>query len=313
VTPGAERCGDCRYNANRPGAARTSEPTAGSFDQRWHDFNNYIGRTVTDTRDYRSREATARPDERVILHVSDLHIPFMDRESFARAVAENPDATDLDLGGDIFNANAASRFVQTEVPADPVDELAETTALLQWAAGNFRSVRLRRGNHVDRIRKFFAARVPPEMMFLVNGDPLRYIVAGLRRDGIENIELAEPIIAELPSSNWLSMVGDCVFAHAETSGAPKLKPAENLARFLRRWSQKLPSRPRVVVQEHNHVGGKAYDPELDALLIQAPCMSADQDYQFTPDLRGKPNQIGYVRIVQRAGVTDWNRSNFFLF
>ena len=112
----------------------------------------------------------------------------------------------------------------------------------------------------------------------------------------------------------MTMIGDCAFAHGETSSKVKMRPAEQVARWTRRWADKLDVVPRVIVQEHNHYGGQTYDHECRATLIQAPCLSDDHNYQAKADVRGSPNTLGYVRIVQdENGVTDINRSRYYTY
>jgi hypothetical protein len=143
-------------------------------------------------------------------------------------------------------------------------------------------------------------------------DPIHFIVEGLRREGVHNIHVAKPMVDGLETSNWGLMIGDCAFTHGETHGKLSTKPAENVARWMRRWERLLPQRPRVIVQEHNHRGGMYYDEELQALLIQAPCLSQNVEYQVTADLKYSPNQTGYTRIVQEDGCTLVNESRFYL-
>ena len=73
------------------------------------------------------------------------------------------------VGGDAMNCGAASRFI--ERPGDwtlPKDEFAQLTSVLQLLSETFEEVHCGLGNHVDRIRKFFAAAgIPPYMLFLV--------------------------------------------------------------------------------------------------------------------------------------------------
>lgn len=278
------------------------------FDERWALFTKWIGRSKPST-PAKPRKATGRT---IILHTGDWHIPHMNEDAFRATLEANPDADVCVVGGDSLNCSAFSRFIETDL-VNPRDEFAKLTLALQAVAERYPDVRVNVGNHPDRIRKYLAKRLDPWAMFLCHVNPIQFVVDGLRKEhGVENIKVAEPVIADLESSNWLTLIGDCAFTHAETHGKLQLRPAENTARWLRKWERHLPIRPRVIVQEHNHRGGLYYDEELQALLIQAPCLSQNVPYQTAGDLKYGPNQCGFVRIVQVDGVTQINDSRFYL-
>lgn len=278
------------------------------FDQRWETFTKWIGRSAP------SRPPKRLPGQsrKVILHTGDWHIPYMQEEAFHATLEANDDADICVVGGDALNCSAFSRFIESEL-VHPRDEFAKLTLALQAVAERYPDVRVNIGNHPDRIRKYLAKRLDPWALFLCQVNPIQFVVEGLRKEhGIDNIKVAQPVIPDLDSSNWLTLIGDCAFTHAETHGKLHLRPAENTARWLRKWDRHLPVRPRVVVQEHNHRAGLFYDDELQALLIQAPCLSRNVAYQTAGDLKYSPNQHGFVRIVQVDGVTQINESRFYL-
>jgi hypothetical protein len=147
----------------------------------------------------------------------------------------------------------------------------------------------------------------------VQTNPIQFVVDGLAREhGVRNIHVAKPMIDDLSSSNWGTLIGDCAFTHGETHGKISTRPAENVGRWFRRWERHLPVALRVVVQEHNHRGAMYYDEELGMYLIQAPCLSQNVAYQVGADIKYGPNQIGYTRIVQEDGCTLINESRFYL-
>lgn len=312
-SPDVSRCPLCILIQQDKQSDPAPEPST-LFDDNWKTFNAFIGRTVeAATFERANRSVTDKLNgKRVILHLSDLHIPHLDEKALAAALAANLDADTCVVGGDIFNAGSVSLKYSDREFSDPRNEIEQTTRVLQMLAKRFRVVHIKPGNHVERIRKFFQAKLPSYLLFLCQTDPLAYIVRGLRSEGITNIVLDEPAIEGLPSSNWLTVIGDCAFTHAEAHGKLQTRPAENAAKWLRKWSRKLKTVPRVIVQEHNHRGGKSPDQELGMLLIQCPALSHDQDYQVDPNLKYSPNQIGYVRIVQYDGITDWNESDYKL-
>lgn len=284
------------------------------FDERWDLFCRWIGRSKPSAR--RAGKGTGAqkngPARRIILHTGDWHIPHMHEAAFRATLEANADADVCVVGGDALNCSAFSRFIETDL-VNPRDEFARLALALQAVAEAFPEVYINVGNHPDRIRKYLSKRLDPWAMFLCQVNPIQFVVDGLRREhGIDHLHVAKPVILDHGQSNWLTMVGDCAFTHAETHGKLHLRPAENTARWLRKWDRFLPTRPRVVVQEHNHRAGLYYDDELACLLIQAPCLSEDVPYQTAGDLKYSPNQRGYVRLVQIDGKTQINESRPFL-
>lgn len=278
------------------------------FDERWATFNKWIGRSG------KASKARVIGDSSVILHIADMHIPYMDEGCFAAAVTANKDAGTLVIGGDALNCGAASRFIEGSFD-DPRTEMAQLSQVLLYASENFEEVHCNIGNHVDRIRKFFGARIPPYMMFLVETNPIQFVVEGLRKErGVNNIHIAKSVIDNHDGANWLTLLGSTAFTHAEKHGKASVKPAEESCRWLRRWQRHLPVWPDAIAQEHNHRGAKYYDEELGALLIQTPCCSTNHSYQMDATLKYGPNQLGWTRIVQKAdGTINVNESNYFLY
>jgi hypothetical protein len=284
-------------------------PPSTLFDEHWDTLCQWIGRTPV------LAHAVPPPaTSQDILHLCDLHIPHLNERAFARAINENRDCQTVVLGGDALNCAAASRFIEAEF-AHPKDEIAQLTMVLQLLSETFEEVVCGLGNHVDRIRKYFGSRIPPYMMFLVETNPVQYVIEGLRKErGLTNLRIAQPVMAGLDTGRWLTLVGDVAFTHAETHSKLKMRPAENVAHWLRKWQRHLPTWPRIVCQEHNHTGGKVYDDDLGAWLIQTPCLSENVNYQVESRIAYGPNQIGYTRIHRdAAGRSDGNASTFVLF
>lgn len=295
------------YPTQPPDAVEGPMPST-LFDERWATFCRWIGRSRASVKPP-TRPAAAR---KVILHTGDWHIPHMHEAAFRATLEQNEDADVCVVGGDALNCSAFSRFIESDL-VNPRDEFASLTLALQAVAERYPEVHINIGNHPDRIRKYLSKRLDPWAMFLCRTNPIQFVVDGLRKEhGIHHLRVATPIVLDHDQSNWATFVGDCAFTHAETHGKLHLRPAENTARWLRKWERFLPTRPRVVVQEHNHRGGMFYDDELGCLLIQAPCLSMDVPYQTAGDLKYAPNQRGWVRLVQVNGVTQINESRYYL-
>lgn len=316
TTHDSVQCVTCYQN--RGSRLSPFEPVTGDgppfstlFDDRWATFQQWIGRTKGSKRGLAKKVGLSR---RVITHSGDWHLPHMNWDAFYAWIEATKDADVCVVGGDALNAGAMSRFIEGSFTT-PQDEFAQLTQALQICAETWPEVHLNIGNHPERFRKYFGARLPPYVMFLVQCNPIQFVIEGLRREhGINNLHLAKPLVLDLESSNFGTPIGDCVFTHGETHSKLKMRPAENVAKWMRRWEEHLPVRPRVIVQEHNHHGGgPSFDTETRAWLFQAPCLSRNVNYQADARLSYGPNQWGWTRIVQDNGVSIINESRWFLY
>lgn len=316
TTHDATQCAEC-YHGRRVAvpSIETPEndgpPFSQLFDDRWAVFQQWIGRTKASTRG--PSKAVGLP-RRVITHSTDWHIPHMNWDAFYAWVEATKDADICVVGGDTLNAGAVSRFVEGAFTT-PQEEFAQLTQALQICAETWPEVHVNLGNHPERFRKFFGARLPPYVMFLVQCNPIQFVIEGLRREhGVNNLHLAKPLVLDLEASSFGTPIGDCVFTHGETHSKVKMRPAENVARWMRRWDRFLPVRPRVIVQEHNHHGGgPSFDQETGCWLFQAPCFSHNVNYQVDARMCYGPNMAGWTRIVQENEQTVINESRFYVF
>jgi hypothetical protein len=275
-----------------------------AFDEKYEAFNAWIGRT-----DRCVEPPAFEGEEHTIVHLADCHVPFCNLDALRSIVSATRGAGTCVVGGDFFNAAAFSRFVSTDNDfVGAKDELTQAQTVLQYISENYTRVILRRGNHPDRIKKYFGARVPPELMFLVTTDILPLLAAGL-----PNVEIAAPLLPQFGNSHWITMVGDCAFTHAETHSKIPMRPVGNVEAWLTKWGAHLPRKPAVICQEHNHKAGMMVSQDGQTLLIHTPALSMDVDYQWQASMAWTPNQTGYTRICQdENGTTDWNASGFVL-
>jgi hypothetical protein len=303
VSPHGEHGQDSEHGRESPAEVIPAKPPV-TWDEKYAAFNSWIGRT-----DCCVEPPAFEGEEHTIIHLADCHVPYCNLDALRDIVASTRGASCCVVGGDFFDAQAFSRFVPTDATyVGAREEISQAQIVLQFLAENYPRVIVRRGNHPDRVRKYFATRIPPEMMFLVTTDLLPMIA-----NGLPNVEIAQPVCAGAPNSAWITMRGDCAFTHGETHSVIEGRPVTNVDKWMRMWEDHLPSDVKVICQEHNHAALKMPSRDGKRLLIMTPALSTNVNYQFDASLKWKPNHIGYTRIVQNErGETDWNLSGYYL-
>jgi hypothetical protein len=302
VSPHGEHGQDSEHGRESPAEVIPAKPPV-TWDEKYAIFNQWIGRT-----DCCVEPPAFEGEEHTIIHLADCHVPYCNLDALRDIVAATRGAGTCVVGGDFLDCQAWSKFPDHD-KASPKDEIEQAVTVLQFISANYPRVIIRKGNHPERVFKYFQARgIPQEMMFLVQTDMVEFIAAGF-----PNVEVAKPLLPQFSTSDWITSIGDCYFTHAESHSVVPQRPVHNVDAWLTKWAGMLPSYPRVICQEHNHKAGKMPSTSGQTLLIMTPALSLDVGYQFQACMKWTPNQTGYTRICQdENGTTDWNASGFVL-
>lgn len=155
---------------------------------------------------------------RKILAISDFHIPF-DREDLIMEIAEkHKDADVVVINGDFTDMHAVSTWPKEKhvVLRKEYDIAME---YLEYFSKNFRHVVLVRGNHEERLNRYFNSNIEGCVSFLINKDVLSRLANGevYDEDGtIMEIKKFDNVIYDMNQEPWFVKIGKTVFAHPKT-------------------------------------------------------------------------------------------------
>lgn len=262
---------------------------------------------------------TPRRTDHKILVLSDLHIPFTCNPMLEAAFHEHGDADEVVLLGDIWDMYAVSRFGKDR-QIDVVEELETGTSLITSLLDRFPKVVVVLGNHDTRPVRW-VERENPQMLPLVLS-PLEYVKYRLvteRRDHLlERLVIPTYTVSgshpEYPIvTNHVYLVGDALLGHFEVSRKGPATTSYRLAmEWLPFWGPMIGADGiRVLVQGHVHRLSKCqYGPYL---LIESGCCAHLMGYTIRAPLAYSVPGVGYVVLHQRDGVTDFNRSGYYVY
>jgi len=231
-----------------------------------------------------------------ILHLGDPHIPFQNDKQIQIAMNRNASA-DVVVTTEIIDCYSISRFNKNlSVPFEV--EIDNAVRYLEALSENFPLVIITSGNHDKRIDKAFMKGVPPSLLWLVKGSILKL--------------LAKPFPNVVVSETPVLQINDAIFAHAEFFSKVDLKAAMNVRGFLSEWKETLDLRDfRLVIESHTHMVGATYRSG-NLKVMESGCLCKVPDYAVL-GFYSKPQTNGYVVVVQKDGITDFNLTREFVF
>lgn len=232
-----------------------------------------------------------------------LHIPLHSEHNFAQLVSmsEMGDVDELVIAGDMLDCLSAAhagfkRNIRPGQYKSLVEEMATGKVILQLLASLYPMVTIMRGNHVDRVRKYFAERVP-EFMFLVN-----YDVLGLLAADFPNVKVVDYVDLYGNDIGWIYQVGDVRICHAEVGSKVALKPVTDLDRWMTEWSSYIESSTifgpyRMLVECHTHQAGILFQNSGSKILVEGGCLCKPQQYSLEPSIPYPHPQTNAVTLA----------------
>lgn len=257
-----------------------------------------------------------KTDSNKILVFSDPHEPYTIDDLFQTAYLQNKDAETCVIAGDLGDYYSKSRF-RKKHSVNLRDEMRAIFYRMQWLSIRFKNVKIMKGNHDDRPEKKIADLFcggDIDLRILTESDVLTRLASYF-----ENIEIVGTTIHNHHHEVTLSHIyqlGDIVFTHGELSRKQDSAVMEYISNYLHRWSKKLGLKTySVIVQAHNHRGSKTIKGE--ELWLLNPCSMEDVsiggEYIYQPKMIGDPPVRGWAVLYQEDGITDWNKTNIFIY
>jgi metallophosphoesterase superfamily enzyme len=247
---------------------------------------------------------------------ADPHEPYTKDEIFEEAYLIHADADTCLIEGDLGDFYSKSRFRKTH-SVNFREELRAIFYRLEWLSVHFQEVLIMEGNHDNRPQKKIADLFGDgdiDLNILTENNLLKRLASYF-----ENIKIVGTQIQNHEHNILLTHIfqyGDIIFTHGEVSRKQDSAIGDFLSIYLHRWGDKLGLKPfRVIVQAHNHRGSKTIKGGELWMLI--PCSMEDisigGEYIYSPRMVGDPPVRGYAVFYQDKGVTDWNKSNFYVY
>lgn len=287
----------------KPEAIRQS---SGSFlDQARTSLIQLIGEM--DTSRIRGSKCSPIAEKDRIAVGSDLHGLFCDEQAFAQFCAD-PAPTAI-IAGDILDFLSINRFRTNIDYVTCREELADGRARLELLSKSFNRVYFVDGNHDKRALRRIQDIAPQLLPLIIS--PLDLLAQGL-----ENVHrLSTEIKNSAPRSDYgqnhvmdyCGMVGDILVGHFDNFCGPDAAVAVD--KWVEEWGtwMNLPTKPRVILQAHNHRLNSAYTSG-GRLLISTGCLCKPMPYQIDGHGKYRPPTVGYVVLYQKNGVTDQSRT-----
>lgn len=226
----------------------------GAFNEHWELYCKLIGRSPS--RPNPKRKLSPLTHRRVGV-LCDTH-GSPDPAIIAALCSELPDI--VVYNGDVLDALPFSKFPKEK--ARPIsDEIAAVRASIEKIIEvTGAKIYLLRGNHDDRVKKYFEARIDSQFMPLVRYDLMELIALGLE----PSVEIVKTTLdfgsdEDAFEATFLLPLGDALIGHAEASRKGELRTVDIFAEWIDRWRKPLGwTEPRLIVQAHVHRAGISY-------------------------------------------------------
>ena len=296
------------------GRRMMDEPVvAFSFDEAADRLNAAVG--------FVKKSASEKPKPPGAVHriavMPCLHVPFHSEKNMVRAVewAKSERAETLIVAGDMLDCLSMGhagyrRNIRPKHFVSLKEELATGKIILQYFSQQFKRVVLMSGNHGDRVRKWFAERVGPEMMFLISHDVIKLLASDFAN--VEYVETKDPNGNEI---HWIYQVGDCRIVHAEVGSSIEMRPTVRVDQWFEQWDDYLRLVPyNVLVECHTHQGGIIPLNDGAKQLVEAMCLTREPQYALEPQIKYRHPQVNGITLLEQiGGVTDMNKTRQHIF
>ena len=169
-----------------------------------------------------------------VLSISDTHIPFYHDGVVSDAVKKHGDADVLVLNGDLLELHSVSSWPKSK----QIILRHEYKIAMAWLcklAKIFPKIVLVKGNHEDRLQRYFQSNIDPNVSFMTNPDILDRLANGYDFDN----KGALVQMHELPNVHytkgglsWFARIGKCIFAHPSGGSSIPMRTAVNTANYF---------------------------------------------------------------------------------
>jgi predicted phosphodiesterase len=239
-----------------------------------------------------------------IVSISDLHIPFVNDAVVKDMLEKHSDADILVVNGDLLEQYSVSKWPKSKGIVLK-HEYQIAVKYIKLFASKFKKVVLTRGNHDERVAKYFASNIDPGVCFLTHPDPLERIANGF--DFTENgdfrqVHSFDNVFYFGGLCGWYAKVGKTIFAHPSGSSGVPMRTGINVANYFLEKEDF-----DCVVLGHTHkIGQIIYKGKL---IIEQGCACIPMDYEADSKMQYGQQSFGYAVIFMNSkGEVDFDQS-----
>lgn len=268
---------------------------------------------------YRESKPLVMSNDRFILSLSDLHIPFCPPariKEILDAHAEDLRNGVIVLNGDIMDQYGASTFTKFK-EVNLLQEYRATFELVKLCTEYAPNVVLVRGNHEKRLGRLVRDKLPASATGVIETDLLGRIANGEKLNhfgDLASVDLdMKARVSYGRSDAWFQLVGKTIFCHPSfySGSVPGATVAKALEHFIKRGYVPMVDFDSIVCGHTHHQYKGVVN---DVLLIEQGSLAGRLGYEGGDDLNMGFGQQGYAWVWQdSSGATNWNDSNFYSF
>lgn len=296
-----------RFGENQDKAIRI--PQLYTFEEAYDRFCEFVNKTVK----HKPPKANKKGHKKILV-ISDTHIPFHNQELLVKTVEQHKDADICLVAGDFMDCYSVSRFSKKHnIPLSK--EIEQATLVMEYLASTFPEVIILEGNHTDRVRKYFEARIDASLMFLVQYDILEMMAHSYDNVRISNDHYLFPNGNGEADIGYFTIIGkDFVVGHFERSSVIPVRAVQYSYEWLSSWQRLFKiDEIRLFLQGHTHRLSKYPLNSGIPIIGETGCLCKVQEYTIGAGATYKAHLCGYWVVYQNKGKTDLNNSNFVLY
>jgi predicted phosphodiesterase len=239
-----------------------------------------------------------------VVSISDLHIPFVNDAVIKDMMEKHSDTDILVVNGDLLEQYSVSKWPKSKGIVLQ-HEYQVAVRYVEMFAKHFKKVVLTRGNHDERVAKYFASNIDPGVCFLTHPDPLERIAKGF--DFTETGEFTQVHkfnnVAYFGGlCGWYAKVGKTIFAHPSGGSGVPMRTAVNVANYFLEKEDF-----DCIVCAHTHKMGQII--YKGKLIIEQGCACIPMDYEADSKMQYGQQSFGYAVVYMNAkGEVDFDKS-----
>lgn len=240
-----------------------------------------------------------------VVSLSDTHIPFHNNDVVNDMLDKHADADVLVLNGDILEHYSVSSWPKNK-SIMLRHEYEIGIKFIRLMADIFPKVIITRGNHEERLQKYFASNLDYNVSFMVNPDMLDRMANGydFNEDGeLEKMYQMDNVFYNKGPMAYFCQIGKCIFAHPSSFSSIPMRTTINAATGFSAKGYDF----EALVMGHTHKMGSLIHNRK--LLIEQGCACIPLEYEAGSKMAYKPQSFGYAVIyMDKDGHVDFDKS-----